>query len=161
MGKALTVPLTGISWLTEPIEVIDTFPEMAPAAAVAVDCTYIIVLFTVPAWGINVRLLPKPLFGDVEISKFAGALTEMFPVRLLPETVICCRFGLADAMPAQAEIVPVAWLDVIDCACALSRKKNKQLPASSKYLFICLGDTAKSVIIRVLLNNLVRPLKPS
>jgi len=108
------VPLTGISWLTAPGEVIDTLPEMAPVGAVAVDCTYIIVLFTVPLCGERVWLLPKPLLGDVEISKFIGAVNEILPVRLLPETVICCRFGLAEAVPAQADMAPDALVAVTD-----------------------------------------------
>jgi len=86
---------------------------MLPVAAVAVDCTYMIVLLTVPLWGARVRVLPKPLLGDVEIAKLVGAANEILPVRLLPETVICCRLGLADAVPAQAEMAPVTWPELI------------------------------------------------
>ena len=53
-----------------------------------------------------VTVFPKPLDGDKDTSKPAGAVAVISPVRALPETVNCCKLGSAEAEPAQAEMVP-------------------------------------------------------
>ena len=56
-------------------------------------------------------LYPLPAVSDT--SKQAGAIAVILPVKPLPETVNCWILGLADAVPAQAAIVPVAVVAVM------------------------------------------------
>jgi len=88
-------------------------PERLPADAVAADRTKIVVLPTVPPACVSVTLLPKPLPAVSDTSKPLGAVAVIFAVKLTPETVNCWTSGLADAVPAQADIVPDAVPAVI------------------------------------------------
>ena len=53
-------------------------------------------------------LLPYPSAAASETSKPAGAVAVILPVKLLPDTVNCRICGSADAVPAHAEIPPMA-----------------------------------------------------
>src|SRR6185503_1777686 len=65
------------------------------------------VLITVPPVCCRTTEPLKPLLGEVDISKTDGTLAVMLSMRLLPEIVNCSVCGLAEALPAQATIVPV------------------------------------------------------
>ena len=64
-------------------------------------------------------------------------------VRPVPETVNCWMYGLADAVPAQAKMLPVAALFVITCARTFAAGKKQQrnsiMLVISKYLFTFRG----------------------
>ena len=51
-------------------------------------------------------LLLYPLPGESETSKPVEVAAVIFPVKLLPLTVNCSTCGLAEAVPAQAEMLP-------------------------------------------------------
>jgi hypothetical protein len=69
---------------------------------------------TVPPVCGSVILLPYPLPAASDTWKPVGAVTVIFPVKLLPETVNCWILGLMDALPAQAEMAPVGDPDVME-----------------------------------------------
>ena len=76
VGKAFTVPVTAFVFEVAPVEVKDTFPEMAPKEAVAEALTYNVVftaLLTAPF--VNVKEAAYPLPSVVETSNPVGAVT--------------------------------------------------------------------------------------
>ena len=79
---------------------------MLPVAEAA-DRTYTKVLLAVPFVCASVTLLPYPLPAASDTSKPDGAVAVILADKMLPETVNCWIFGLADGEPAQAEMVPV------------------------------------------------------
>ena len=72
-----------------------------------------VVLLILPAVGVRVSVFVKPLPDDNDISKPAGAVAVILPVKLTPDTVSCCRLGLAEDEPSHAVIVPLAALAVM------------------------------------------------
>ena len=89
VGNALAVPVTGISIVFAPGEVPVILPELLPAGAVAAKRTYTGTLFTVPPTGKIVKLLPKPVVGERDISKPLGPVKEMGPVKAVADTSTC------------------------------------------------------------------------
>jgi hypothetical protein len=65
----------------------------------------------------SVTVSPYPLFpvgtGLRDTWKLSGAVTVILPFKPVAETINCCISGLADAVPAQAEMIPVAGPAVI------------------------------------------------
>ena len=88
-------------------------PEIAPAGSVAADRIYKGVLNVTPAASARETLLPKGPVALNDIWKPGGAVAVITPVKLLPDTVNCWTLGLAEAVPTQAEMVPVAGVIVI------------------------------------------------
>jgi hypothetical protein len=109
----LTNPVTETVWLLAPSDVSVTLPDILPVGAVAADRTSTTTLLTVPPVWESVTVLLYPLPAASETSKPAGAVAVMLPVKPVPETVNCCICGLTDAVPAQAEIGPVAAVTVM------------------------------------------------
>ena len=68
---------------------------------------------------ISVRDSPKPLAAMVDTSKFAGAVTVISVVRPVPGAVNYCTNGVTDALPKQADMLPIIPLAVIN-ACAFA-----------------------------------------
>jgi len=74
-----------------------------------------------------------------DTSNPGGAVAVTADVKLLPDTVNCWILGLADAVPAQAVMVPVALPALIaDCAKAYeaNEKKKATKAAASKALLM-------------------------
>ena len=111
--NAFTTPATAALRLVAPDELSTTLPEILPDWAEAAERTYIVVLFTVPADWVRITLLPYPLPEEGDTSKPVGAVAVIFADRPLPETVNCWILGLADAVPIQAEMLPVTAPAVI------------------------------------------------
>jgi len=88
-------------------------PDGFPGGAVADNLTYTSVLPTAPLVAGIVNVLLKPLFGANEISKPDGAVARTGAPRSFAAKANCPVFGLADAMPAHAEIVPATGPAVI------------------------------------------------
>ena len=68
---------------------------------------------------ISKRDTPKPLAAMVDTSKFAGAVTVISVVRPVPGAVNYCTNGVTDALPKQADMLPIIPLAVIN-ACAFA-----------------------------------------
>ena len=52
------------------------------------------------------------------MAKLLGAVNTIGAVRLIPETLNCSMLGLADVVPWQAVMLPVAWLTIMPVVCA-------------------------------------------
>jgi hypothetical protein len=108
-GGTFIVPVIGTFEFTVP-ETNVTFPEILPVGAEAPERTYTTVLLTAPPDNGSVTLFPNPLPAESDTSKLFGAVATMSADRSPPETINCWILGLAEAVPAQAEIMPLAWL---------------------------------------------------
>src|ERR1700744_971254 len=106
VGRLFTVPLTINSCGIMPGVLKITPPDRLPAGAVAADRTYIVVALKIPPLSASDTLLPNPPAGASETSKSNGAVTVTFPCKNLPVTLNCCKAGLADAVPKQADMEP-------------------------------------------------------
>jgi len=113
IGAAFTMPVTGIKIVVAPTDDTATLPErLGLAGAEAAERTYIGTLSSTPPLGVSVIVLPKPPPGVRDISKLLGAFKTTSLVKLIPDWANCRIFGLADADPAQAEMVPVTAVAV-------------------------------------------------
>ena len=94
-GGGTTVPLTATVRLVAPVLDTVILPETAPAGAVALMRTEIVVAPSEPPLAVKLRESAK-LVPSVDTSKLAGAVTVTLPVKFAPLTVKVCA---AEAVP--------------------------------------------------------------
>jgi hypothetical protein len=90
VGLVITVPDKAIVSVFAPVLVREMFPEILPVEEFDFTLTYKVVVPKVPEVGLKVTDDPKPVVEELETSKFVGAVTTMFAVNFIPDTLKLC-----------------------------------------------------------------------